>query len=255
MSVAPASNRTGGGYIEAGGLHTYYEVHGEGDPLVLLHGGFCPLETLDGLTPTLAQSYRVIAPERRGHGRTADVEGPITYDNMAADTIAFLDAVSVSGAHLVGWSDGAIVALLVARERPALAGKLVLIGQPVNFDGVPAEMLSMLSSFSKEMLPPMLEPLYAATSPDGPEHFDVVAEKLFTLYKVEPNMELAELERISAPTLVMVGDSDFCSVEHAEAMRRAMPNAQLAVAPGATHGLPMEKPELVSRLVLEFLAG
>ncbi len=146
MSVAPASNRTGGGYIEAGGLHTYYEVHGEGDPLVLLHGGFCPLETLDGLTPTLAQSYRVIAPERRGHGRTADVEGPITYDNMAADTIAFLDAVSVSGAHLVGWSDGAIVALLVARERPALAGKLVLIGQPVNFDGVPAEMLSMLSS-------------------------------------------------------------------------------------------------------------
>jgi len=113
---------------------------------------------------------------------------------MAADTISFLDAVGVEGAHLVGWSDGAVVALLVARQRPDLARRLVLIGQPVNVDGLPDEMRAALShGLTKQLLPPMLEELYAATSPDGPTHFDVVAEKLFALYKLEPNIELDEL--------------------------------------------------------------
>ena len=135
---------------------------------------------------------------------------------MAADTISFLDAVGVEGAHLVGWSDGAVVALLVARQRPDLARRLVLIGQPVNVDGLPDEMRAALShGLTKQMLPPMLEELYAATSPDGPAHFDAVAEKLFALYKVEPNMELDELAVINTPTLMMIGDDDICTVEHA----------------------------------------
>jgi pimeloyl-ACP methyl ester carboxylesterase len=248
--------RTGGAYVDAGGIRTYYEVHGSGGPLLLLHGGFCPVETFDGLTPTLAEQYTVYTPERRGHGRTADVEGSITYAAMAADTIAFLDAVGVPEAHLVGWSDGAVVALLVARARPDLAGKLVMIGQPVNFDGLPAEMRAGLShGLTKQMLPPMLEPLYAATSPDGPQHFDVVAEKLFALYRIEPDIELSELAGVSAPTLVMIGDADMCTVEHAEAVRQALPDGHLAVVPGASHGLPMEKPTLTSAIVLDFLAG
>ena len=249
------AERSGGAYVDAGSVRTYYEVHGSGDPLVLLHGGFCPVETLDGLTPVLAERYTVYTPERRGHGRTADVDGPITYAAMAADTIAFLDAVGLSGAHLVGWSDGAVVALLVARERPDLADKLVLIGQPVNVDGLPEQMRAVLSrGLSKQMLPPMLEGLYAATSPDGPQHFDVVAEKLFALYKVEPDIALDELAGVTAPTLVMIGDDDLCTVEHAEAVRRALPVAQLAVVPGASHSFPMDKPGLTSVIVLDFLA-
>jgi pimeloyl-ACP methyl ester carboxylesterase len=248
--------RTGGAYVDAGGVRTYYEVHGSGDPLVLLHGGFCPVETFDGLTPGLAEQYTVYTPERRGHGRTADVEGPITYAAMAADTIAFLDAVGVSEAHLVGWSDGAIVALLVARARRDLARKVVMIGQPVNFDGLPGEMRETLShGLTKQMLPPMLEPLYAAISPDGPQHFDVVAEKLFALYRIEPDIELSELAAVSVPTLVMIGDGDLCTVEHAEAVRQALINAHLAVVPGASHALPMEKPALTTAIILDFLAG
>lgn len=251
-----SAERTGGTYVDAGDIRTYYEVHGSGDPLVLLHGGLCTVETFDGLTLGLAEHHTVYTPERRGHGRTADVEGPITYAAMAADTIAFLDAVGVTGAHLVGWSDGAVVSLLVARQRPDLARRLVMIGQPVNVDGIPDEMRAVLGhGLTKQMLPPMLEELYAATSPDGPAHFDVVAEKLFALYKVEPNMELDELAGIIAPTLVMIGDDDFCTVEHAEAVRRALPTAQLAVVPGASHSLPMEKPGLTAAIVLDFLAG
>lgn len=247
--------RTGGSFVDTGDVRNYYEVQGSGDPLVFLHGGFCTVETLDGLTPGLAAHYTVYTPERRGHGRTADVEGPITYTAMAADTIAFLDAVGVSGAHLVGWSDGAVVALLVARDRPDLAGKLVMIGQPVNFDGMPDQMRAELSGLTTQMLPPMLEGLYAATSPDGPAHFAVVAEKLFALYKVEPNMDLGELAGVTAPALVMIGDDDLCTVEHAEAMRRALPAAQLAVVPGASHFLPMDKPGLTAAILLDFLTG
>jgi len=250
------AERTGGAYIDAGGVRTYYEVHGAGDPLVLLHGGFCALETFDALTPLLADRFAVHVPERRGHGRTADVEGPITYRAMAADTIAFLDATGVSGAHLVGWSDGAVVALLVAQERPDLVGKLVLIGQPLNPDGLPDAMRAVLTKgLTKAMLPPVLESLYAATSPDGPEHFDVVAEKLFALYRIEPDMDLAELADVAAPTLVLIGDDDLCTVAHADAVRRALPAGQLAVAAGATHSLPMDAPALTSVIVLDFLGS
>src|SRR5918996_967494 len=172
-----------GNYVDAGGLHTYYEVAGEGEPL-LLHGGFCPAETFDGLTPRLSEEYRVYLPERRGHGRTPDVEGPITFENMAQDTLAFMDALDISSAHLVGWSDGALVALHVALQRPDLASKLVLIGMAVNHDGIPAEAREMLGpSLSPEILPPFLRELYANVSPDGPEHFDDVLEKLSATWK------------------------------------------------------------------------
>jgi pimeloyl-ACP methyl ester carboxylesterase len=243
-----------GAYLEAGGVRTYHEVSGHGDPLVLLHGGMCTLETFDGLTAVLAERYRVHAPERRGHGRTPDVEGPITYAIMAEDTIAFMEAAGIGPAHLVGWSDGAFVALLVALRRPELVRKLVLIGQFVNADGVRPE-LKALDGLTADMLPPVLKQLYAAVSPDGPDHFEVVFEKLSPSWLGEADMELAELSRVSAPTLVLLGDDDLPTIEHAEAMRRALPAGRLGVVPGATHGLPMEQPELTGRLVLGFLAG
>jgi pimeloyl-ACP methyl ester carboxylesterase len=244
-----------GSYVDAGGLHTYYEVSGEGDPLLLLHGGFCPVETFDGLTPLLAVGYRVYLPERRGHGRTPDVEGPITFDNMAEDTIAFMEALELGSAHLVGWSDGAAVALEVAMKRPELVRKLVLIGTVVNLDGLATEAREMLeSSLTPEILPPILRDLYAAVSPDGPEHFDVVFAKLSATWKVEPSFELSELARLRMPTLVMIGDSDLVTVEHATAVQEAIADAQLVVVPDADHGFPMESPELVSRPVLGFLS-
>src|SRR5437879_8815789 len=93
-------------YVQAGGLRAYYEAVGEGEPLILLHGGLCTVETFGAQIPALASGYRVYVPERRGHGRTPDVEGPITYELMAQDTIAFMEALGIESAHLVGWSDG-----------------------------------------------------------------------------------------------------------------------------------------------------
>ena len=123
------------GYLDLDGVHTYYEALGAGRPLVLLHGGMCPVETWAGLVPQLSGSFRVFTPERRGHGRTAD-PGPITYENMASDTIAFLEAIAAGPADLVGWSDGAVVALLVALWRPDLVERLVYVGNAINREGV-----------------------------------------------------------------------------------------------------------------------
>lgn len=244
-----------GEYVDAGGVHTYYEVAGTGEPLILLHGGFCTVETFGAQTPALAEQYQIYVPERRGHGRTPDVEGPITYENMAQDTIAFMEALGISSAHLVGWSDGAVVGLLVALQRPDLARKLVLIGQAMNQDGVSPEGKSQLSNMTQQDIPPMLRELYDSASPDGADHFGVVFDKLHQLLMTEPNIELTELERLSIPTLVLVADDDIGStVEYAATMQRALPHSQLAVVPGTSHASLMEKPELVNRLILDFLA-
>jgi pimeloyl-ACP methyl ester carboxylesterase len=244
-----------GNYVDAGGLRTYYEVSGEGEPLLLLHGGFCPAETFDGLTPLLAQAYRVYLPERRGHGRTPDVDGPITFENMAADTIAFMEVLDIASAHVVGWSDGAVVALYLALRSPALVRRLVLIGTAVNLDGLSPEAREMLETgLTPEILPPILRELYDNVSPDGPGHFDIVFEKLTTTWKSEPSFELSELARLAMPTLVLLGEHDLVTVEHAAEVQRALPDGQLEVVPGVGHEFPMTAPDLASRRVLAFLA-
>ncbi|WP_173073497.1 alpha/beta fold hydrolase [Phytohabitans rumicis] len=243
-------------YVDAGGVRTYYEAVGSGSPLVLLHGGLCTIETLGGLTSRLDEAYRVHLPERRGHGRTPDVNGPITYDLMARDTTAFLEAVDVSSAHLVGWSDGAVVALLVALHRPDLVRSLVLIGQYVNMDGAVPEAAEMMRlDVMPDVLPPMLRELYAGVSPDGPEHWQVVVDKMWQMIRIEPDIALDRLATVTAPTLIIMAEHDMATVEHAEAMRQALPDARLAVVPNATHALPMEHPDVVADLVLDFLTN
>jgi pimeloyl-ACP methyl ester carboxylesterase len=245
----------GGQYVDAGGIRTYYEITGDGEPLVLLHGGLCTAETFDAQTPALAMKYRVYVPERRGHGRTPDVDGPITYDNMAQDTIAFLQAVGIASADLVGWSDGALVGLLVALRRPDLVRKLVLIGQYVTLDGARPEFSALASTMTRETFPPMLEQMYAAVSPDGPDHFGVVFEKMRSLWVGDTGVKLADLSAVTSSTLILLADDDIMSIEHAADLQRALPSAQLAVVPGTSHALPMEKPDLTNRLILEFLAA
>jgi pimeloyl-ACP methyl ester carboxylesterase len=255
MATSEAHATRNGDYIDTGRVHTYYEVNGSGDPLILLHGGMCTAETFDGQTPALAEHFRVYLPERRAHGRTADVPGPITYEIMAQDTIAFIEAVGIERAHLVGWSDGALVGLLVALWRPELVGKLVLMAQSVNWEGVRPELAPFVGRMTNEMLPPQLKQAYQALSPDGPDHLDDVLDKLLLLWNTDPAFPLGELERVAAPVLVLAADDDILlSIEHAATMQRALPDSRLAVVPGASHAVPMEKPELVNRLILDFLA-
>jgi pimeloyl-ACP methyl ester carboxylesterase len=242
-----------GEYVNAGGVSTYYETHGEGAPLILLHGGLATAESWAMQTPALAERYRVYVPERRGHGRTPDVAGPMTYEMMAADTAAFLDASGTGAAHLVGWSDGAVVGMLVALRRPEMVRKLVVIGQYFNFDGQVPEFRAMIDYWGYN-IPEELHELYDQASPDGPEHFPVVLEKMMRMWREEPDISLPELAGVRAPTLVMQGDDDIVQVEHSTAVAATLPDAQLAVIPGSSHMAPLEKPDLVNRLILDFLS-
>ena len=251
------TERAGGSYVDANGVHTYYEVEGTGEPLILLHGGLCAIETLAGLGAGLAERYQVYRPERRGHGRTPDVEGPFSYGLFADDTIAFVEALGLKSVHVVGFSDGATVGLLMALRRPDLVHSLVHIGQQVNATGIRPEFLDVmkLDAMPQGMLPPMLQDLYASVSPDGPDHWDVIVEKEWQMIKSgEPNLDLSELAAVQAPTLVMLGDNDMVTEAHAVDMASAIPTSKLVVVPDATHALPMEKPEIVARAVIDFLA-
>jgi len=256
MNMTHETERARGSYIDANGVRTYFEVDGAGDPLLLLHGGLCTIETLHGLRRVLATAFQVYLPERRGHGRTPDVDGPFSYGTFADDTISFMESVGLSSAHVVGFSDGATVGLLTALRRPDLVRSLVHIGQQVNPDGIMPEFREMLllDDMPNGMLPPVLQELYTAVSPDGPDHWAVVADKVWQMIRTEPNIGFDELGSVAAPTLVIVADQDIVTVPHVEAMRDALPSARLVVVPNATHGLPMEKPESVGELVLGFLA-
>ena len=245
--------RPNGAYLDVAGVHTYYEVSGAGDPVVLLHGGMATAETFDAQAAELSRHYRVYVAERRGHGRTPDVPGPLTYDIMAEDNVAFLRALDLAPAHLVGWSDGAAVGLLTAWRYPELVRKLVYIGQNVTRDGLRPEYRA-LSELSVEQLPPMLAQMYAAVSPDGPEHFKVVFDRLRPSLTSDLTLPMERLGEVSTPTLVMMGDDDILSVEHADDIHNRLADAQLAIVPGTSHALPMEKPDLVNRLILDFLA-
>jgi pimeloyl-ACP methyl ester carboxylesterase len=245
-----------GDYVELPGVRTWYETDGaeDAEPLLLLHGGLSTNETWGAQRADLAAVYRLFLPERRAHGRTPDVEGPLSYGDMADDTVDFIETIVKGPAHLVGWSDGGIVALLVALVRPDLVRKIVAIG--ANFRPTPeilAEpaMLEHMADDSPAMAP--LRDLYAAASPDGPDHWPVVLSKLADMFAVEPALTTAELSRITAPTLILAGDDDMMTLEHTIDLYRAIPASELAIVPGTSHAVPMEKPALVNTLILDFL--
>jgi pimeloyl-ACP methyl ester carboxylesterase len=235
-------------YADLGDVRTWYDKHGEGEPLVLLHPGGADARAWAPNLDALAAHFKVFTPERRGHGRTPDVEGPITYELMANDTIAFIERIVAGPAHLVGCSAGASVALHVAVRRPDLARRVVLISGVFHRDGWVA------SAIDPDADPPeILARGYRELSPDGPDHFAVVGAKLARMNWEEPTLAVSDLRGLTSRTLVMIGDDDEVTLEHAIATYRALVDAELAVIPGTSHGLLHEKAALCNSIIVDFL--
>lgn len=241
-----------GRYVDIAGHQTWIEEAGSGDEaIVVLHGGLGNGdELLDHLGPPLAERYRLVAPDRRGHGRTADTDAPFHYEDMVDETIAVLDQVVGGPAHLVGWSDGGIVALLLSRRRPDLVLRQVLIGVNFHFDGMRSIEMAEDDPFGQAMYE-----AYVERTPDGADHFPEVLTKTLALFASEPTLTTDDLRSIETPSLVLVGDDDCIELAHTSALYESMPTAQLAVVPRASHAVPMEQPAAVARLVLDFLAA
>ena len=235
-------------YTQLGDLKTWWDERGAGDPLVLLHPGGADSRAFDSTLDGLADRFHLYRFDRRGHGRTADIDGPISFEQMARDTIAFIETVVGEPVHLLGHSDGAPVGLLVARLRPDLVRRLVFSAGIFHHDGWIPGVLDMHDDVVE-----FLGDWYGEVSPDGREHWPVFLAKLDRMHREEPTLTPEDLAGIATPTLLMFADDDEVEFDHIGVMLRALPDAQLAIVPGTGHGLLVDKPELCNAMIIEFL--
>ena len=242
-----------GQYLNVNDIKMYYEIHGTGEPLLLLHGGTGYIEKFSHQIPAFEKDFKVIAPDSRGHGRTTDSEQPITYELMASDIVKLLDHLNIHNINIVGWSDGGIIGLKLAISQPQRVKKLVAIAANFKTDGLEKYMIEYLKNTTPETLPPELIEGYKKLNPN-PDHWPIFFNKIKTMWLTSPNFSKDMLATIKAPTLILTGDRDgFIRLNHTIELYESIPNSQLCVIPGATHGVPSEKPELLNKIIKEFL--
>ncbi|MPZ82046.1 MAG: alpha/beta fold hydrolase [Actinophytocola sp.] len=242
-------------YAHVNGLDIYYEVHGSGEPLVLLHGGLLTIDlTFAAVLPALARTRRVIAVELQGHGHTADTERPFELSHLAGDVVGLLDELGIEKADFFGFSLGGLVSLQVAMAYPERAGRLVVAGVHFRADGYHPEVFA-LDPHSKRLPTEAdfaaMRDAYLAVAP-VPEHFEVFMAKASALPE-KLDWSADDLGAVASPVLIVVGDTDFVRVDHAAEMRQHIPDSRLAVLPGTTHMDLTRRADLVLPLVEPFL--
>jgi pimeloyl-ACP methyl ester carboxylesterase len=260
-AVAPSN----GSYAEVNGVKMYYEVHGKGRPIVVVHGAFCTIDACVGqLVKLLSKSRQVIAVELQGHGRTADVERPLSTATMADDVAALLGKLKIESADVYGYSMGGGVATQLAIRHPARVRRLVIAGAALTKEGAQPGMTQMIRSMKPEMLEnsPFHE-AYKKTSPH-PEKFRTLVKKVQGLDSLD-GYKLDDVRKIKAPVLFLLGDADYPTVEHGAQILRLFgggafgdtgaPRAksQLAILPGTSHVDLIGRAEWIAPLITPFL--
>jgi pimeloyl-ACP methyl ester carboxylesterase len=254
------------GYAPVNGLNMYYEIHGTGQPLVLLHGAFMTIELMGKLVPELARSRQVIAVELQAHGHTVDIDRPFSYEGLADDTAGLLRHLGVERADVYGYSLGGGVGLQLAMRHPQLVRKLVSVSASYTRDGVYPEVYAAIDQITPELFQgtPWRE-AYDRVAPD-PQAFPVLVERMRHLDMTPFAWPAEAVRAIAAPTLIVVGDSDGTRPEHAVEMFRlrgggvfgdlaGLPAAQLAILPGTSHVGMLDRAEWLVPMVTQFLDG
>ncbi len=217
----------------------FYEVHGEGPPLLHLSGGTCSNEVGSEDIAALAKNFHVIAPEQMGHGRTADdTARPFDYHDMAEDVVALMRHLKLDSAMVFGFSDGGILGLDLAINHPELVVKLAVSGTNFSVGGIDDSTLEWFKTTTGDGWPLELRRSYDRLSPDGPDHWNDLIERMKVMWLSQPEFTTEQLETITAPTLVIAGDrDDITPPEHTVALFKAIPNARLCIVPNAGHGI------------------
>ena len=238
------------GYADVNGLHMYYEIHGTGKPLVVLHGAF-GWATAPSI---LAKNRQVIAVELQGHGHTADIDRPLNFEQLADDTAALLIQLKIPQADFFGYSLGGTVALAVAIRHPDVVRKVAIFGSNSGRidDAYDPETLRQFKSLSSDFAPSMLKDPYDKVAPD-PKQWPVLVAKVKKLGMEFKGFTREQMHSIKAPVLITIGDRDAVRPEHAVEMYRQIPNAQLAVFPGGDHFLLWQAPEKLLPTIAAFL--
>jgi pimeloyl-ACP methyl ester carboxylesterase len=261
-TAAPALSET----VEVNGMQMYYEVSGQGDPIVVLHGAYMSIAAMGAIIPRLAETHQVYAIEMQGHGRTTDIDRPITYQNLADDVAAFMDSVGLDRADVFGYSMGAAAGLQLAIRHPEKVDQLIAASVSYDESGWQPEMVAMIPQMSPEMFvgSPM-ETAYRELSPN-PEGFRAFVEKLIAL-EHEPMEWEEEVRNLEAPVLLIAGDADVVTLEHTVAMFRLLgggamgdmgqplPSSRLAILPATSHTAVIGQVDLLMGLIEPFLRG
>jgi pimeloyl-ACP methyl ester carboxylesterase len=270
-ALADAQARAGGSggrRVQVNGMQMYYEVSGpaRGEPLVVLHGAYMNIPGMGAIIPRLARTRRVYALEFQGHGRTTDIDRPITYPNLADDVAAFMDAVGLAKADVFGYSMGAAAGLQLAIRHPAKVNKLIAASVAYDTSGWQPAFRAFIPQMTVEMfvgMPFAAEYRKLAPNPDG---FPGLVRKLIALEK-EPMAWEADVRALKTPILIITGDADVATLEHSVAMFRLLggggmgdmgqplPASRLAVLPATAHTAVITQPDLLLAFIEPFLKG
>jgi pimeloyl-ACP methyl ester carboxylesterase len=261
-----ARSEPAGDRVKVNGMEMYYEVSGEGDPLIVLHGAYMNIPSMGAIIPKLAETHKVYAIEFQGHGRTTDIDRPITYPNLADDVAAFMDAVKIEKADVFGYSMGAAAGLQLAIRHPEKVNKLAAASVAYDAQGWQPAFKAFIPQMSVEMfvnMPFAEDYRKLAANPDG---FPELVRKLIALEK-EPMAWEADVRALKTPVLIITGDADVATLEHSVAlfrllgggvmgdMGKPLPASRLAVLPATSHTAVISQPELLHAFVEPFLKG
>lgn len=216
------------------------------ESVLLLHGGMSQSEGFDGRLAPAVKGFKVYSYDRAGHGRTPDQPGSFHFDFQYQEAVAYLEDIVKEPAHLIGSSDGGIISLLVAINRPDLVRTITLIGANYKADsGMPPHEPWEPDDESRAK--------YAHFSPDPPHTLVEKIKKMAHIWNTEPDMSLEQLASIKCPALVIAGDDDLFPLSHTEEIYNAIENSRLAIIPGASHAIDKDQPELLNKIIRGFL--
>jgi pimeloyl-ACP methyl ester carboxylesterase len=253
-----------GHYAAVNGLRMYYEIHGSGRPLVLLHGGGSTIDSTFGrILPELAKTHQVIAVELQAHGHTLDIDRPLSFEQDADDVAALLGQLHIEKADFMGFSNGGTTTLQIAIRHPKLVNKLVLASATYRRDGIQPGFFEGFQNASLKNMPQPLQDAYLKANPD-PKGLQKMFDRDVARMVAFKDISDADIKAIRAPALVINGDTDLVRPDHALALSRTLPHAKLAILPGG-HGdyigeiTAQDKnskiPALVVAIIEEFLKG
>jgi len=241
-----------GRYAEVNGIRLYYEEHGTGEPLLLLHGGLGSVDYLRNQIPVLAQEFRVIAIDSRGHGRSTFDEQPITYALMASDVLALMDQLKIERASLLGWSDGGIIGLELAITHPERLDRVVAYGANYDPSGLRSD-VGESDRFNAYIAQAAAD--YQRLSP-APERWDAFLENIGEMWATEPTYSEDQLRRITTPILVLDGEEEEAiDIAHTRLMASLIPSSELILMPGTGHFAMLDQPAEFNQIVLAYLTS
>lgn len=268
LIAAPALAQTApeGKTVEVNGMDLYYEVSGSGDPIVVLHGAYMNIPTMGGIIPALAESHTVYAIEFQGHGRTEDIDRPITYPNLASDVAAFMDAVGLEKADIFGYSMGAAAGLRLAIDHPEKVDQLVAASVSYDMEGAQPAFLAMIPTMVPEMfIGSPMEDAWKQYAPN-PDGFRPFVERMIAL-EHEPLAWGDEVKELKSPVLIIAGDADMMTLEHLVSMFRLLGGGEpgdmgqplaasrLAILPATSHTAVIDQVDLLMGFTEPFLKG